>query len=179
MTNESINWQPHSLEDDIVKLVPLTESDFENLFKVAADPLIWAQHPTSDRYKREVFQFFFDGAVSSKTAFLIADKKSGHVIGSTRYYDYRPDNSSIAIGFTFLARQCWGGFYNRSSKKLLLDYAFQFVDKVYFHIGPTNIRSQLATLKIGATKVDEVVLGHSGQKILHYEYLIQKHEWIS
>ncbi|MEO6733577.1 MAG: GNAT family N-acetyltransferase [Ferruginibacter sp.] len=179
MTNENINWQPHSLEDDIVKLVPLTESDFDNLFKVAADPLIWEQHPTSDRYKRDVFQLFFDGAVSSKTAFLIADKKSGQVIGSTRYYDYRPENSSIAIGFTFLAKQYWGGLYNRSSKKLLLDYAFQFVDKVFFHIGPTNIRSQLATLKIGATKVNEVVLGHSGQSILHYEYLIQKHEWIS
>lgn len=179
MNNANINWQPKGLEDDTVLLVPLTEENFDPLFKVAADPLIWEQHPSNDRYKKEVFQLYFDGAVSSKTAFLIVDKASGQVIGSTRYYDYRPDEASIAIGYTFLSRKSWGGFYNISSKKLLLDYAFQFVDKVYFHIGAANIRSQLATVKIGATKVKEVVLDHHGQKILHYEYLIQKHEWSS
>jgi RimJ/RimL family protein N-acetyltransferase len=177
MTKTTINWQPEDLENNIVKLIPLAESDFENLFNVASDPLIWEQHPTKDRYKREVFQHYFDGAISSKTAFLIVDKSSDKIIGSTRYYDYKPDNSSIAIGYTFLSRQCWGGLYNKSSKKLLLDYAFQFVSKVYFHIGATNLRSQLATTKIGAIKVNEVDIEHYGQNQLHYEYLIQKQEW--
>ena len=177
MATTIINWQPENLEDNIVKLIPIAESDFENIFKVASDPLIWEQHPTKDRYKREVFQLYFDSAISSKTAFLIVDKSSDKIIGSTRYYDYKPDNSSIAIGYTFLSRKYWGGLYNKSSKRLLLDYAFQFVDKVYFHIGATNLRSQLATLKIGATKVNEVDIDHYGQKQLHYEYLIQKKEW--
>ena len=177
MTNTIINWQPENLEDNIVKLIPIAESDFENIFKVASDPLIWEQHPTKDRYKREVFQLYFDGAISSKTAFLIIDKSSDKIIGSTRYYDYKPENSSIAIGFTFLSREYWGGLYNKSSKRLLLDYAFRFVDKVYFHIGATNLRSQLATMKIGATKVNEVYIDHHGQNQLHYEYLIQKQEW--
>jgi len=177
MTQTNINWQPQNLEDNIVKLMPLTESDFDNIFTVASDPLIWEQHPIKDRYKKEVFQVYFDGAVSSRTAFLIVDKSSDKMIGSTRYYDYKPDDSSIAIGYTFLSRNCWGGLYNKSSKKLLLDYAFQFVDKVYFHIGATNIRSQLATTKIGATKVGEVDLDNNGQNQPHYEYLIQKKEW--
>ncbi len=177
MSEININWQPENLEDDIVKLIPLTKGDFENLFAVAADPLIWAQHPSKDRYKREVFQQYFDGAVSSKTAFIMLDKATDKMIGSTRYYDYQPGNSSIAIGFTFLARQYWGGLYNKSSKKLLLDYAFQFVEKVYFHIGADNLRSQLATIKIGATRVGEVELDQYGQKQLHFEYLVHKKDW--
>src|SRR5215212_7131768 len=111
MTTATINWQPDNLEDNIVKLKPLSESDFEDLFEVASDPLIWEQHPSKDRYKREVFQTYFDGAISSKTAFLILDKSCDKIIGCTRYYDCKPENSSIAIGFTFLSRQYWGGLY--------------------------------------------------------------------
>ena len=177
MTKTTINWQPGNLEDNIVKLIPLAGSDFQNLFEVAADPLIWEQHPVKDRYKKEVFQLYFDSAISSGTAFLITDKSSGKIIGSTRYYDYKPDDSGIAIGFTFLSRQYWGGLYNKSSKKLLLDYAFQFVDKVYFHIGATNIRSQTAIAKLGAVKVNEVKIDNNGQNQLHYEYLVQKQQW--
>jgi RimJ/RimL family protein N-acetyltransferase len=174
MKTVTINWQPQDLEDDIVKLAPLAKSDFEKMFEVASDPLIWEQHPTKNRYKREVFQLYFDGAISSKSAFVIVDKTSEKIIGCTRYYDFRPDNSSIAIGYTFLSRHYWGGLYNKSSKMLLLDYAFQFVNKIYFHIGATNLRSQLATMKIGAIKIGEVNINHYGEDQLHYEYLIQK-----
>ena len=177
MIQTTINWQPENLEDDLIKLIPLTELDFDRIFEVAVDPLIWEQHPTKGRYKKEVFQLFFDSAITFGTAFLMVDKLSDKIIGSTRYYDYKPDNSSIAIGFTFLAREFWGGLYNKSSKKLLLDYAFQFVDKVYFHIGATNTRSQLGTIKIGAIKVNEFEKDSNGEKQLHYEYVIHKQDW--
>jgi len=172
-----INWRPENLEDEIVKLKPLVDPDFDNLFEVAADPLIWEQHPVSDRYKKEVFQQYFDGALSGNTAFVIIDKSTGSIIGSTRYYDYKPGDSAIAIGYTFLAKKYWGGKYNKAAKKLLLDYAFQFVEKVYFHIGAANIRSQIGTTKIGAAKIGEVEIDHYGQPLLHFEYLIQKKDW--
>ena len=171
------NWQPNTLEDNLIRLKPLTEHDLDALYAVASDPLIWEQHPTKDRYKKEVFQLFFDGAITSHTAFLIIDKASNSIIGSTRYYDYKPENSSIAIGYTFLATTYWGGKYNKASKKLLLDYAFQFVDKVYFHIGATNTRSQIAVANIGAIKVNEVDFDYYGKKVLHFEYLIEKKDW--
>lgn len=176
MAEQPINWHPSTLEDSLIRLVPLTESDFENIFQVASDPLIWEQHPTKDRYKREVFQLFFDGAIASKTAFLIIDKATNTIIGSTRYYDYKPEHSSIAIGYTFLARAYWGGVYNKACKKILLEYAFQFIEQVYFHIGATNVRSQLAVLKIGAVKVGEVDFDYYGKPVLHFEYLIEKPE---
>lgn len=177
MDNTILNWQPAHLETDILKLTPLTTSDFDALFAVASDPLIWEQHPTKDRYKKEVFQLFFDGALASGTAFTIIDKITGNVIGSTRYYDYRPEQLSIAIGYTFLNRAYWGGRYNQASKKMLLDYAFQYVDNVYFHIGANNTRSQKAILNTGAAKIGEVDFDYYGQKVLHYEYVILKPDW--
>ncbi len=177
MTDIKINWQPENLENELVEIVPLRESDYNKLYDVASDPLIWEQHPAKDRYKKEIFQLFFDGAVLGKTAFLIVEKKTGNIIGSTRYYDYMPDNSSIAIGYTFLAKDYWGGQFNKSTKKILLEYAFKFVDKVYFHIGTTNIRSQLAIKKIGAKKLGEMNFENNGQQLPHYEYLIEKENW--
>lgn len=174
---EKVSWQPENLENADIKLVPLVESDFERIFSVASDKLIWEQHPTSDRYKREVFQLYFDGAIDSKSAFLIMNKANDEVMGSTRYYDYRPDQSRVAIGYTFLGRQYWGGRTNQMLKQVMLDYAFKFIDEVYFHIGETNIRSQMAIKKIGARKVGEVDFDYYGKKLLHYEYLIDKKSW--
>lgn len=174
MTN--INWQPGHLQDDLVKLAPLTHNDFDALYAVAADPLIWEQHPSWDRYQENVFRQFFNGALASQTAFLIMDTATGKTIGSTRYYDFK-ENERIAIGFTFLARQYWGGRYNRSVKTLMLDYAFQFVDKVIFHIGANNLRSQMATTAFGAIKTGEFVTHDEKGEKLSYEYTLTKSDW--
>lgn len=151
------------LENDFVQLIPLEESDFEYLYSVASDPKIWEQHPNKDRYQREVFEKFFQGAIESKGAFKIMDKSSNEVAGSTRFYDYNPDENSIFIGYTFYATKFWGSKLNPQVKKLMLDYIFQFVDKVNFHVGKDNIRSQKAMEKLGAKKVDEVNVAYFGE----------------
>ena len=171
-----INLQPTHLENSLVKISPLMEHDFERFFNIASDPLIWAQHPAKDRYKPEVFKSFFDSAVDSGTAFLIFDKSDSAVIGTTRFYEFKPEESSIAIGYTFLKRDYWGGMFNFAMKKLLLDYAFGFVDSVRFHIGAVNIRSQKAVLKLGAEKKIEMEMGDSKQ--LYFEYELKKENWL-
>lgn len=133
--------RPTTLSNDLVELIPLEETDFDKLFAVAADPLIWEQHPTKDRYKKEVFQLFFDKAVQSKSAFIIKDKVRQELIGSTRFYDLKPEQSTVSIGYTFLARPCWGNGYNTALKKLLINHAFQYVDTILFHVGAENLRS--------------------------------------
>ncbi len=162
------------LENELVKLEPVQETDFERLYSVASDPAIWEQHPSPDRYKREVFQKFFDAAIESGSAYLIIDKISGQVIGSTRFYEYDKANKSIAIGYTFLAKKYWGGIYNPSIKKLMLDYIFQWVDKVYFHVGVSNIRSQTAVLRLGARLQEMVMFDHYGEKVEHHLYVLNK-----
>jgi RimJ/RimL family protein N-acetyltransferase len=146
----SFDLQPN-LKGELIELRPLTSEDWDDLFSVASDPLIWEQHPESDRYKEDVFKVFFREALESRGAFVIIDK-SGRIIGSTRFYGYDPEKSEIEIGWTFLARKYWGGRYNRELKQLMLDHAFKFVESVIFYVGENNIRSQKATEKIGGIK---------------------------
>ncbi|PWA11674.1 GNAT family N-acetyltransferase [Flavobacterium laiguense] len=174
MPDSKFNLQPKILENAQVIMTPLKESDFEMLYEVASDPEIWEQHPAKNRYQKEVFQLFFDGAVESKSAFLVYDSATEKLIGSTRYYDFDSENSKIAIGFTFLAKKYWGGNHNKAMKQLLIDYAFQHVDTIAFHIGDTNIRSQKAVSKIGATKIGIVDFNNTP----HFEYHILKKDWV-
>ncbi|MBE2255036.1 MAG: GNAT family N-acetyltransferase [Ignavibacteria bacterium] len=116
---------------------------------------IWKLHPNSDRYKPDEFVKYFNGAMESKGAFVVFEKSSGDVIGSSRYYDYDENKKRIAIGWTFLIKRCWGGKYNKALKKLMMDYAFQFIDSIIFHIGENNIRSRKAIEKIGGLLINE------------------------
>lgn len=169
---------PH-LENEFVKLVPLKEDDFEKLYKVASDPLIWEQHPNMNRYQREVFRNYFKGALESGGAFLIYDNKTGEAIGSSRLYDHDPAERVIEIGYTFLARDHWGSVYNRAVKKLMLDHAFTFVGSVIFHIGAQNIRSQKAMERLGGIKTGEIEMEYYGEpKRLNFIYCIHKEDWV-
>lgn len=152
-----------TLENENVKLIPLDQNDFEDVFAVASDPLVWEQHPNRDRYKREVFENFFKGALESGGAFKIIEKDSGEVAGSTRFYDYNPDDNSIFIGYTFYGTKSWGKGINPQIKKVMLDYVFQFVDKVHFHIGKENFRSQIALERLGGRKIAEEEVAYFGE----------------
>src|SRR5690606_32259419 len=123
-----------TLENEIISLVPLEKHDFEELFDVASDPKVWEQHPNRERYKREVFENFFQGAMESKGAFLVIDQETEEVLGSTRFCDYNKEDNSILIGYTFYGTKSWGKNINSQVKKLMLDYIFEFVDKVIFHV---------------------------------------------
>jgi N-acetyltransferase len=142
-----------TLKGELLELRPLQPEDFQELYSVASDPLIWEQHPSSDRYQEEVFKDFFRGALESGGAFLVIDSKDGRVIGSTRFHGYAEERSEVEIGWTFLARSHWGGHYNREMKRLMLNHAFHFVESVIFHIGTENLRSQRAVEKIGGVRV--------------------------
>lgn len=173
------NLQP-VLENDKVLLSPLKEEDFEALYAVASDPKIWEQHPNKDRWKRDVFRTFFEGALQSKGAFKVIDKATGNIAGSTRIYDYNEEEDSVLIGYTFYATAYWGTGMNLSVKAMMLDYLFQFVSQVYFHIGAQNTRSQIAISRLGAQKVGEQEVAYFGEPSkLNYVYRIGKEEWLA
>jgi RimJ/RimL family protein N-acetyltransferase len=139
-----------TLTGNLLALRPLRGGDFDDLFAVASDRLIWEQHPSWDRYKPEVFRALFDEFIATQGTLLAIDRATGGVIGSSRYHGYHAERSEVEIGWTFLARSHWGGRYNGEMKRLMLTHAFRFVDTVVFMIGPDNIRSQKAVLRIGA-----------------------------
>lgn len=140
------------LRGELVTLRPLLASDFDALYAVASDPLIWEQHPVQDRYKKEVFEVFFREALDSGGALVVLDATTEKVIGSSRFNGLDEEASEIEIGWTFLARSHWGGIYNPEMKALMLQHAFRFVNCVIFMVGPLNLRSQKAVQKTGGVR---------------------------
>lgn len=160
-----MNCQP-TLKSDLLEIRPLNKQDHDLLYLAASDPLIWKQHPQPNRYQPDIFRAFFDEALASGGAVVIIDRSTNQIIGTSRFYDESEKNSSIVIGYTFLTRKYWGGLYNRDLKKLMVNYALQSVNSVYFHVGTANIRSQKAMLKIGGVQVgiEEIPVSYAPPK---------------
>ena len=169
-----LDRQPH-LVGELIELRPLRAEDWEDLFSVASDPQIWEVHPAHDRYKEERFREFFRDGLESGGALVAIDRKTGRIIGSSRYFWHGPDHNELEIGWTFLARSHWGGIYNGEMKRLMLDHAFQSVDKVIFLVGEDNTRSQKALRKIGAVLTErQIERSLYGVQLNHLIFEIRK-----
>ena len=162
----TMNRQP-VLKGQLLELRPLRPEDFDDLYAVASDPLIWEQHPHNTRYQEEVFRKFFQDALASGGALIAIDSETGRVIGSSRYDGYNQEKNQVEIGWTFLARSHWGGVYNKEMKRLMLEHAFKFVDNVVFVIGVQNFRSQKAVEKLGAVRVGTTVDGGGADCVVY------------
>ncbi len=145
---QDIDWQP-TLTGERVIVRPLQSGDWAGLYAAASDPLIWAQHPASDRHEEAVFRQYFDEAIDSGSAFAFINRDSGEIIGSSRYHGHDPIEREVEIGWTFLTRAYWGGEVNADIKRLMIDYALKYVDTVVFWVGESNLRSRRAMEKIG------------------------------
>lgn len=176
MNEKHFNFQPTLLGHQL-KIEPLREDHFEVLYEAASDPDIWAGHPAADRYKRERFTPYFAGLSASGKALVFNDLESNKIIGTSSFYvpPDRPDG--IAIGFTFLIKEKWGGATNRQLKTLMLEHAFKKYKTIYFHIAPKNIRSQKATLKLGAVFLYVAELKLSDSPTLWKCYGIEKEQF--
>lgn len=166
----SINFKTE-LEDDDYRLVQMQDDHFDALYKLGSNSKVWEQHPERDRGTLEKFKIFFkDGIEHKEGCYIILDKKTGEFIGSTRYYDYDPEEGSVCIGYTFLTPEYWGTSTNFQVKKLMLDFAFRDLEKAYFMVGKENFRSQKATLKLGAKRF--------GEEGVNYFYVLEKGDWV-
>jgi len=167
------DFQP-CLKGGLLELRPLCAEDYRDLYAVAADPLIWEQHPSKDRYQEEVFKVFFREALESRGALVAIDAKVGRAIGCSRFHGYDEEKNEIEIGWTFLARSYWGGAYNREMKQLMLRHAFRFVNCVIFLVGPHNFRSQRAVERIGGVRAGSRLDGSNRERLV---YRIEGSAW--
>jgi RimJ/RimL family protein N-acetyltransferase len=164
-----------ALENDIALLLPLSGDDFEALYAVASDPLIWEQHPNPNRYQRLDFETYFKGAMESNGAYKVIDKATGEIAGSSRFYQYDEATKSVLIGYTFIATKYWGKGMNQAMKSLMIDHAFKYLDFVSFHIGANNKRSQIAMERLGGVKIKEIEVAYFGEPSkINFEYAIKK-----
>ncbi len=167
-----------SLESDLVVLRPLNPADFDALYLVASDPEVWTLHPQPGRWRETVFRQLFQASLESGGAMVVIDKRSGTIIGSSRYNVPDHQKEHAEIGWSFLARSYWGGLWNREVKRLLMAHAFKFVDTVYFRVGETNVRSRRAMEKLGARLIskNEVIMIEN-RPVAHVFYEISKAEF--
>ena len=165
-----------TLETERLVLRPLAEADREPLYAVAGDPAVWEQHPIHDRWRRDVFDVFFDQGLASGGALAVTDKASGAILGSTRYDKYDPEEGGVVeIGWTYLAPRYWGKGINHEMKRAMLAHAFAHVALVEFRVGDTNYRSRNALEAIGAVRTDRYELEkYQGKRVVHLVYEITR-----
>ena len=165
------------LEGERLTLRPLTEADWDALYAVASDRELWAVHPSHDRWQEPVFRAFFDDAMAKGGALAIVDRSTGAVIGSSRFQfcDRPEEDGALEIGWSFLARACWGKGYNAEFKRLMLAHAFRFVDRVVFRVGADNVISRKAMANIGGRLTgDSYVEERAGRPVEHVVFEITR-----
>lgn len=174
----SLDLQP-TLRGDGLTLAPLAEADLPALAAAMRDPGIWEQHPVKERGTAEGSEAYARWLLGAGGA-LVARDGAGRIIGTSRFYvtgDLPP--GAVAIGYTFLVRDHWGGVTNGHMKSLMLDHLFTGADEAWFHIGPENLRSQRAAAKIGATPRPDGPDMLDGKPFPHRtRFAITRAEWL-
>ena len=178
MDPSQFDKQPH-LTGAKLLLSPLRKADYEGLYAAASDPLVWAGHPVKQRYLEEVFRPYFDTLLASGETLAVRVRSSNKIIGCSRYYVAPGIDQDIAIGYTFLRRDHWGGATNRELKTLMFDHAFESFENVWLHIDPDNIRSQKAAQKLGARFGHEEVQDLGTGEKRTFCYRLARADWRS
>lgn len=178
------DWRQPTLTGEKVLLRPLTEDDWDALFAIASDKLVWELHPAHDRWKEPVFREFFENALRYEGAMAMVDRATGEIFGSSRWQGVveksATEPSSVEIGWTFLARSHWGGAWNREVKRLMIGHALRHVEMVEFHVGKDNLRSRRAMEKIGGSLSDRtLVVEMVGVQVHHVIYEITRDSFAS
>ena len=95
------------LEGERLLLRPRRQEDWDAVWAVASQRELWALHPSHDRWQEPVFRAFFADALAQGGALAIVDKRSGAIIGSSRFQQYEAANGgSVEIGWTFIPAAC-------------------------------------------------------------------------
>jgi RimJ/RimL family protein N-acetyltransferase len=167
-----MDLQP-TLAGESVLLRPIRAEDFAALHEVASDPLLWAQHPARDRWREEAFRLYFETWFLRGGGLLIAERATARTIGASCYSLEGRLPGEVEIGWTFLARDHWGGNTNREVKALMIRHALGSFERVVFRVAETNLRSRRALEKIGAVLTDRTEpIEIAGAAVTHLVYAV-------
>lgn len=146
------------LENDVVRLRPLTAEDFNILAEFAVlEPTLW-QYSLIPANGLKNMQDYLDVALEDKAnqtsyPFIVFDKRKKMYAGSTRFYDYQKVHNTTQLGYTWYGKEFWGSGLNKNCKFLMLEFAFKTLglDRVEFRADNNNERSKAAMKSIGCT----------------------------
>ena len=145
------------LENSRARLRPLEAADFEVLKAVAFDAELWRYTLTRAddavslaAYLRQALEARAQGL---RYPFVILDRATGRLAGSTSYYLVYPAEQRLSIGYTWVGTEFQRTGLNRAAKHLLLSYAFDQLgcERVELETDARNHQSQAAMRRMGAT----------------------------
>lgn len=145
------------LENARVCLIPFTAEKAEGLKSIVFNDTVWAYMGMFIRNENEFQQYIADTlSVQGKTAysFLILDKQTNEIAGSTRYGNINLLSRKLEIGWTWYGEKFQGTGLNKACKYELLNYGFEHIGlrRIQFSADEENIKSQKAIEKLGAVK---------------------------
>jgi RimJ/RimL family protein N-acetyltransferase len=177
---------PVNLEGQRSTLVPLTLAHMDRLCAIGLDPRLW-QATTIQIQSREQMSSYIRAALDAQSAgtalpFVIVERNSGQIVGTTRYHSFAPDHRRVEIGFTWIAPPWQRTVINTESKYLLLRHAFEELSciRVEFKSNAGNEQSRRALLRIGAKEegtLRSYRISTSGQVFDMTVFSITSAEW--
>ena len=149
---------PSELTGQRVTLLPMETSHVTGLFEAGRNPDIWKYLPmrvvTLEDMERLVQQALTTKDQGTEYPFVVFDRQTERIVGSTRFCDIQAANRNLEIGWTWYAAEVWRTRVNTECKYLLLRYAFETLDllRVQLKTDGRNTRSQRAIERIGGIR---------------------------
>lgn len=153
------------LDGPSVRLEPLSISHKQGLAEAIADGELWRIFVTKVPHPDDLDEFIGNAYYALEEGdglvFAIIDKRSGRVVGSSRYMRASPPNKRVEIGFSFIAKSHQKTHINTEAKLLMLEHAFENlkVNRVEFVADFLNQNSRNAILRLGA-KQEGILRNH-------------------
>jgi N-acetyltransferase len=179
--------EEYILENDKVLLRPLELTDKEHLLGYSIhEPEIWKFNAFGADGEEKLDVYLANAILQRNNQkeypFIVFDKGSGKIVGSTRYYSVFSELKTIEIGYTWYGKSYQGTGINKNCKFLLLEFAFDRLqmERVAFAANVLNTRSINAMKSIGC--IEEGVLRNchldaDGNRIDVMRLSILKREW--
>ncbi|RDY60101.1 GNAT family N-acetyltransferase [Flagellimonas nanhaiensis] len=156
---------PITLEGNLVKLVPLQKSHKKDLLDAASDGKLWELWFTSVPSEKNIDAYLEDALNAQKEGsaqpWVILDKASNRIVGSTRYLNVEAPHKRLEIGATWYAKRVQRTGINTECKYLLLQHAFETLNAiaVEFRTHAHNLASRNAIQRLGA-KQEGILRNH-------------------
>ncbi|MGA8270745.1 MAG: GNAT family protein [Candidatus Sulfotelmatobacter sp.] len=149
---------PIMLEGSVVRLEPIRREHAELFWHAAKggldDIFQWIPYrmKTSDDFEKVVEKALAEQERGESVVFATVERKSGQVIGSTRFMNIDRANRRAEIGSTWIAPAWQRTAFNTEAKYLMLRHAFEVWGclRVELKTDALNQRSRNAILRIGA-----------------------------
>ena len=153
---EDMEILPVILEGEHTRLEPLKLQHQEALVSAAGDGELWNSIvtivPTRDTMAEYIEAALSEQSKGTELPFVIVQKATNRIVGTTRFYYIQPHQRNAAIGYTWIATSAQRSAVNTEAKLLLLTHAFEHWQcvRIEFITDALNEQSRAAILRLGA-----------------------------